>query len=225
MRRAVRGLSTVLVVVGVLLLADVAATLVWQEPISGVYARMQQKRLADRLEAIERVPVTPVERKVLERLPAGAPRLGFAARSLDRRAEEGGPVGRIKVGKIGLDEVVVQGTGTGDLRRGPGHYPDTPLPGARGTVAVAGHRTTYGAPFRRLDQLGRGDHIEMLMPYGRFTYTVERTRIVPPTATWVTNRAAHDRLVLTACHPLYSAAQRIVVFARLSTARARGATA
>jgi len=225
MRRAVRGLSTVLVVVGVLLLADVAATLVWQEPISGVYARAQQKRLADRLAAIERVPVTPVERKVLDRLPAGAPRLGFAARSLDRRAEEGGPVGRIKVGKIGLDEVVVQGTGTGDLRRGPGHYPDTPLPGARGTVAVAGHRTTYGAPFRRLDQLGRGDRIEMLMPYGRFTYTVERTRIVPPTATWVTNRAAHDRLVLTACHPLYSAAQRIVVFARLSTARARGATA
>ena len=225
MRRAVRGLSTVLVVVGVLLLADVAATLVWQEPISGVYARAQQKRLADRLAAIERVPVTPVERKVLERLPAGAPRLGFAARSLDRRAEDGGPVGRIKVGKIGLDEVVVQGTGTGDLRRGPGHYPDTPLPGARGTVAVAGHRTTYGAPFRRLDQLGRGDRIEMLMPYGRFTYTVERTRIVPPTATWVTNRAAHDRLVLTACHPLYSAAQRIVVFARLSTARARGATA
>ena len=191
MRRAVRGLSTVLVVVGVLLLADVAATLVWQEPISGVYARVQQKRLADRLAAIERVPVTPVERKVLDRLPAGAPRLGFAARSLDRRVEEGGPVGRIKVGKIGLDEVVVQGTGTGDLRRGPGH----------------------------------GDRIEMLMPYGRFTYTVERTRIVPPTATWVTNRAAHDRLVLTACHPLYSAAQRIVVFARLSTARARGATA
>ena len=214
MRRAVRGLSTVLVVVGVLLLADVAATLVWQEPISGVYARAQQKRLADRLAAIERVPVTPVERKVLDRLPAGAPRLGFAARSLDRRVDEGGPVGRIKVGKIGLDEVVVQGTGTGDLRRGPGHYPDTPLPGARGTVAVAGHRTTYGAPFRRLDQLGRGDRIEMLMPYGRFTYTVERTRIVPPTATWVTNRAAHDRLVLTACHPLYSAEQRIVVFAR-----------
>lgn len=225
MRRAVRGLSTALIVVGALLLADVVTTLVWQEPVSGIYARVQQKRLSDRLAAIERVPVTPVERKVLKRLPAGAPRLGFAARSLGRRVDEGGPVGRIKVGKIGLDEVVVQGTGTGDLRRGPGHYPDTPLPGARGTVAVAGHRTTYGAPFRRLDQLGRGDRIEMLMPYGRFTYTVERTRIVPPTATWVTNRAAHDRLVLTACHPLYSAAQRIVVFARLSSARARGATA
>jgi len=225
MRRLVRPVSTVLIVVGVLLLADVAATLLWQEPVSGVYARVQQKRLADRLDAIERVPVTPVERKVLARLPAGAPRLGFAARSLDRRLDEGSPLGRIKAGKIGLDEVVVEGTGTGDLRRGPGHYPDTPLPGARGTVAVAGHRTTYGAPFRRLDKLARGDRIEMLMPYGRFTYTVERTRIVPPTATWVTNRVARDRLVLTACHPLYSAAQRIVVFARLSSWRAHGATA
>ena len=225
MRRVVRAVSSVLIVVGVLLLADVAATLLWQEPVSGIYARVQQKRLADRLAAIEQVPVTPVERKVLKRLPAGAPRLGFAARSLLRHAEEGAPVGRIMVRKIGLDDVVVEGTGTGDLRRGPGHYPDTPLPGARGTVAVAGHRTTYGAPFRRLDQLGRGDRIEMVMPYGRFTYTVERTRIVPPTATWVTDRAAQDRLVLTACHPLYSAAQRIVVFARLSSSSARGATA
>ena len=53
------------------------------------------------------------------------------------------------------------------------------------------------------------------MPYGRFAYRVERTRIVAPTATWVTRRVAYDRLVLTACHPLYSAAERIVVFARL----------
>ena len=82
----------------------------------------------------------------------------------------------------------MEGTGTGDLRRGPGHYPDTPLPGARGTVAVAGHRTTYGAPFRRLDELDRGDRVEMVMPYGRFRYRVERTRIVPATATWVTRK-------------------------------------
>jgi sortase A len=124
-------------------------------------------------------------------------------------------MGRIRADAIGLSEVVVQGTGSADLRNGPGHYPGTPVPGERGTVAIAGHRTTYGAPFRRLDDLGRGDRIELEMPYGDFTYRVERTRIVPPTALWVTNRVDHDRLVLTACHPLYSAAQRIVVFARL----------
>jgi sortase A len=85
-------------------------------------------------------------------------------------------------------------------------------------VAIAGHRTTYGAPFRRVDDLGRGDRIELRMPYGRFVYRVERTRIVPPTEVSVTARVSYDRLVLSACHPLYSAAQRIVVFARLEEA-------
>ena len=79
---------------------------------------------------------------------------------------------------IGLDEVVVRGTDGPVLRNGPGHYPETPLPGAGGTVAIAGHRTTYGAPFRDVDELGKGDRIELEMPYGHFSYRVERTRIV-----------------------------------------------
>jgi sortase A len=126
---------------------------------------------------------------------------------------------------IGVSEVVVEGTGTGDLRKGPGHYPATPLPGQHGTVGIAGHRTTYGAPFHDVDDLRKGDRIELAMPYGRFTYRVERTRIVPPTATEVTDRVGYDRLILSACHPLYSAAQRIVVFARLERAEARGPAA
>ncbi len=123
---------------------------------------------------------------------------------------------------FGVNSVVVAGTDTSSLRRGPGHYPGTPLPGARGTVAIAGHRTTYGAPFRKLDKLGRGDRVEVQMPYGTFAYEVERRRIVPPTATWVTRRVGYDRLILSACHPLYSAAKRIVVFARLVDARPKG---
>ena len=119
----------------------------------------------------------------------------------------------------------VEGTGAGDLRKGPGHYPATPLPGQRGTVAIAGHRTTYGAPFHDIDDLDAGDRIEVEMPYGLFHYRVERTRIVEPTATWVTRRVDHDQLVLSACHPLYSAAKRIIVFARLVRAEARGAAA
>jgi len=119
--------------------------------------------------------------------------------------------------------VVVAGTGSKALRKGPGHYPSTPLPGVRGTVGIAGHRTTYGAPFRKIDKLRQGDEIEVEMPYGRFTYRVERARIVPPTATWVTNKVSYDRLILSACHPLYSAAKRIVVFARLVQSAPRGA--
>ena len=100
-----------------------------------------------------------------------------------------------------------------------------PLPGQRGTVAIAGHRTTYGAPFRKIDKVRPGDEITVVMPYGRFTYKVERTRIVPPTAIWVTQRVSYDRLILSACHPLYSAAKRIVVFARLVRSVPRGAAA
>ena len=110
---------------------------------------------------------------------------------------------------------MVEGTATEDLRKGPGHYDNTPLPGERGTVAIAGHRTTYGAPFRTIDQLDRGDQITAEMPYGTFTYRVEKTRIVEPTEVSVYRKVGYDRLILSACHPLYSAAQRIVVFARL----------
>jgi sortase A len=213
-----------MIVAGVLLLADAAVTLLWQEPVSAIYGRIQQGKLEDRLDAIEKAPLAAVDRRALSRLD-GSRRLAFAARSFARRSDDGDPLGRILMPSIGVSEVFVEGTGTGDLRRGPGHYPATPLPGQRGTVAIAGHRTTYGAPFHDVDDLRRGDRIELAMPYGRFTYRVERTRIVPPTATEVTDRVSHDRLVLSACHPLYSAAQRIVVFARLERAEARGAAA
>jgi len=215
MRRALRILSTVLIAAGALLLADGAATLLWEEPVSSLYARIQQDRLEDELAELERSGPPLAERRVLARLPDPGRRLRFAARAALRRLHEGDPVGRLRAGAIGLDEIVVHGTGGADLRKGSGHYPGTPLPGAGGTVAIAGHRTTYGAPFRRIDDLEPRDRIELELPYGSFTYRVERTRIVAPTATWVTHRVAYDRLVLTACHPLYSASQRIVVFARL----------
>ena len=224
MRRALRALSTVLIVAGALLLADAALTVLWQEPVSALYGRVQQDKLEGRLAEIEKAPLAAVDQRALQRLDAGR-RLAFAARSLARRSDDGDPLGRIRMPSIGVSEVFVEGTGTGDLRLGPGHYPATPLPGQRGTVAIAGHRTTYGAPFHDVDDLDRGDRIELAMPYGRFTYRVERTRIVPPTATEVTDPVGYDRLVLSACHPLYSAAQRIIVFARLVRAEARGPAA
>ena len=220
-----RALSSLLIVAGALLVADAVLTVTWQEPVSWVYSRLQQDRLGSQLADVESARPTPVERRALAAMPDGRRRLAFAARSLDRRAEPGRPIGRLELPSIGVEEVVVAGTDAASLRKGPGHYPSTPLPGARGTVAIAGHRTTYGAPFRRLDRIDRGDRIRLVMPYGVFTYRVERTRIVAPTATWVIRRVRHDRLVLSACHPLYSAAQRIVVFARLEGARPRGTLA
>jgi sortase A len=215
----------VLVVAGVLLVADAALTVLWQEPVSALYARLQQGKLDDQLAQLEQEKASPVERKALLRLPPGERRLAFAARALDRRTRPGRAVGRIRIASIGLNSVVVDGTDGASLRKGPGHYPSTPLPGAHGTVAIAGHRTTYGAPFRRIDRVKAGQLIDVEMPYGRFSYRVERTRIVPPTALWVTQRVSYDRLVLSACHPLYSAAKRIVVFAKLVRATPKGTAA
>lgn len=217
-RRALRVLSSVLIVAGAILLSDAVATLVWQEPVSAVYAHFQQGALGDQLVQLERAPLEPAEKRALQKIPDPKRRLAFRARALRRHLTPGDPMGRIVIPAIGVSDVFVQGTGSADLRKGPGHYPATPLPGERGTVAIAGHRTTYGAPFRSVDKLDPGDRIELRMPYARFTYRVERTKIVPPTELSVTDRVAHDRLVLSACHPLYSAAQRIIVFARLDSA-------
>jgi LPXTG-site transpeptidase (sortase) family protein len=117
-----------------------------------------------------------------------------------------------------LDSAPVR-TDQGSLRKGPGHYPDIELPGQSGTVGIAGHRTTYLAPFRTIDQLDRGAEIVVDMPYARFTYRVQKQEIVEPTQTEVVDDVGYPRLVMSACHPLYSAAQRIIVFARLDEVR------
>jgi sortase A len=224
-RSLLRLLSTVLIVSGTLLLADAGSTLLWQEPVSAVYSHVQQGDLEGKLETLDRFKPTPVEQRALKSLPDPSRRLAFSARALARRTDNGDPVGKLLIDRIGLSSVVVEGTDAGDLRKGPGHYPGTPLPGQRGTVGIAGHRTTYGAPFRMIDKVRPGDEIVIVMPYGRFTYKVERTRIVPPTAIWVTQRVRYDRLILSACHPLYSAAKRIVVFAKLVRSTPRGPAA
>jgi sortase A len=222
-RRALRALSTILIVSGAMLIADAGLTLVWQEPISAVYAKLQQRQLAGKLNDLENL--TQLQLKALDRLRSEKRREAFLARLLRRRSHTGDPIGRIKIKRLGINFVVVEGTKADDLRKGPGHYGDTPFPGIHGTVAIAGHRTTYLAPFRKLNKMHKGDLIKLEMPYGEYTYKVQRKpEIVNPDAVeYVTGRKRYDRLALTACHPLYSAKQRIVVFAKLLRVKARGA--
>lgn len=224
MRRALRALSTVLIAGGILLLADAGLTIVWQEPVSALYARVQQHDLKGQLVEIERTGPTRSEKRALKRLKSSLRRMAFLARSLRRKTSDGDPIGRIKIPKIGANFVVVEGTRAPDLRRGPGRYADTSLPGLRGTVGIAGHRTTYLAPFRDVDRLVRGSSIVLEMPYGRFTYRVFSKRIVDPGDVAVIDPVRRQRrLVLTACHPLYSAAKRIVIFSELVRSEPRGA--
>ena len=123
--------------------------------------------------------------------------------------------------------VFVQGTDETSLQKGPGHYPETPFPGQGGTVGIAGHRTTYLAPFRHIDSVEKGDRIYLEMPYAKFTYEVQKTAIVDPSDVGVVHEVGYERLVLSACHPLYSAEHRYIVFAHLVRKRlskdARGA--
>jgi sortase A len=128
---------------------------------------------------------------------------------------EGGAVARIVIPRIDVDKIVVHGVSRDDLKRGPGHYPGTPLPGQPGNAAIAGHRTTYGAPFHRVDELEPGDEILVTTQQGSFRYEVMGTEIVLPTDVEVVHDQGDDRLTLTSCHPKYSARQRIVVSARL----------
>jgi sortase A len=207
LRRVRRAAGFGLLAIGLLLIAEATVTVLWQEPFTALRARGEQKQLAADLDRM-----TPG--------PAGAPipagRLPERAQALERRTREGGALGRIVIPRIGAKFVFVQGTDTGDLQKGPGHYTDTALPGSGGTVGIAGHRTTYLAPFRNIDDLARGDQVELRMPYAKFTYVVDGSRIVSPGDVSVLRHRSGDWLVLTACHPLYSAAQRIVVSARLA---------
>ena len=216
-RRPLKALSWLLVLLGTLLLIDAGVTLFWQEPFSALYARIQQDQLAGALKNVEHAKPTPVEQHRLARLPNERKRIAFLAKELQRHAAQGSAVGRIHIPRIGANFVVVNGTSTADLTKGPGIYPQTRFPSASGTTAIAGHRTTYLAPFRHVDALRKGDRILLNMPYARFTYTVIGHKIVDPTDFGAAvNGVGYSRLVLSACTPLYSAAQRILVFARLT---------
>ncbi len=129
---------------------------------------------------------------------------------------EGDPTARIQIPKIGVDKIVVEGVALGDLKKGPGHYPGTPLPGQQGNAAIAGHRTTYGAPFNRIDELVPGDEIRVETAQGSFRYIMSEQRIVSPSQVDVLDDAGDNRLTLTSCNPKYSARQRIIVIAQLA---------
>jgi sortase A len=138
------------------------------------------------------------------------------ARRFRAGLELGQPLGRIEIQKLGLDAVFVHGTRWGaDLSRGPGHYDTTSLPGLGKVTAIAGHRTTFGAPFRHIDRLEAGDLITLEMPYGTFVYRVFMHEIVDDEDWSIVRPRGFDTLVLSACHPLFSASQRWIVYARL----------
>jgi LPXTG-site transpeptidase (sortase) family protein len=131
--------------------------------------------------------------------------------------KEGQPLTRIEIPRLGVDTIVVQGTSPSALRAGAGHYPSTPLPGQSGNVGIAGHRTTYGRPFARVDQLKVKDRIVLTTPIGRYTYRVSRPPFLTNPYDWsIVAKTKEPLLTLTTCHPKGSARQRLIVRAELT---------
>jgi sortase A len=217
-----RRIGTILIVLGALAIVYGAAVLLWRDPVTDLYARYQQHKLAGELESDW--PNYETGRLGADfrgddaaRLAAVRAQVADAARDFQRRLRDGRPMGRLVVRRMGLRVVFVQGTNWAhDLSKGPGHYKQTSVPGLGRTTAIAGHRTTFGAPFRHIDRLKKGDPIVVQLPYGTFLYRVLSHRVVKDNDWSIIRQRGFDELVLSACHPLYSASHRWVVFARLS---------
>jgi sortase A len=221
-RRALHIFSISLITAGIVVLADVAMTLAWKEPLSTIYGSIQQGKAAGELDRLEKSFLdSPGVRQATAAVPDESPRelrrrASKLAGLFSKQVTESEGIGRIKIPGIDLDAVVVEGTDSSALQKGPGRYPDTAFPGQGKTIGIAGHRTTYLAPFRHINEIADGDEVVLEMPYGTFTYTVQKHEIVDPSQVDIVDDVGYERLVMTACHPLYSAAQRWAVFARLS---------
>ncbi|MEX0666190.1 MAG: class E sortase [Acidimicrobiia bacterium] len=216
MRRVIGAIGRSFVTVGVLILLFVTYQL-WG---TGLYASREQDRLRDEftssLDRRSNEP-TPSTSTTGVTAPAVTTTTSPPAR-LTPLAHDGEPIAQIRIPRIAIDSIVVQGVSRDNLRKGPGHYPDSPLPGQEGNAAIAGHRTTYGAPFGSLEQLEKGDRIFIRTAQGDFTYEIfQANLVVKPTDVQVLepDRVRPAILTLTTCTPKYSAAQRLVVKAAL----------
>lgn len=234
-----RRAGLVLGVAGALLLVWGATVYFWQEPFTGLYTHFQQRRLADRYEErgrSYREPAVPGSLSTVSeespgetgaepgeeaRREAERQDLAAAAKAYRLASREGEPIGRIVIPRLGIRLVVVNGTGVADLRQGPGRDLRTFMPGEGELVYIAGHRTTYGAPFRHIDRLQVGDPVYLEMPYGRFEYRVTGSEVVAPSQVEKLRSRGREELALQASHPPYSARQRFIVHARLAGVKPR----
>jgi sortase A len=214
MRRLVRVVGNALIVVGVAVLVWVFVVWQWNDPFTALYTRWEQHRLAGahqeivaRFEPKRAIP--PVATKAEEQAVVAR-----YARRMRASVGRGDPIGRIVVPRLHLNMLLVNGTDHDSLTRGPGRDLRTYLPGQGQLVYIAGHRTTYLAPFASIEKMKPGDRITLTMPYGTFEYAVTGHRIVDATDLGVLRSHGREIVVLQACHPRFFASHRYLVIAR-----------
>ena len=222
MRRIVRIAGTTLVVVGALMLVWVVIVWRWQDPFTAAYTHWKQHQLAssyhDRFAAYKPAPAprTTISPELAERV------LGQEARRYRLDSHRGQAIGRIRVPRLGLNMILVNGTDESSLEKGPGRDLRTYMPGEGQLIYIAGHRTTYLAPFSHIDAMRPGDSITLEVPYGTFRYRVFRHVIVPADDLSVLRSHGREVVALQACHPRFFASERYIVYGRLTEVEPRG---
>jgi len=220
MRRSIRLLGTLLATAGVLTLLWAVLVWQWQDPFTAVYTKWKQHQLASQYDkrtrsfepAISGVTVAAEQQSIARE-----------AKRYRRSSRRGEVIGRLGVPRMGVNMLLVNGTDHDTLKKGPGRDERTFMPGENRLVYIAGHRTTYLAPFSHIDRLRSGDRITIEVPYGTFIYAVTRHRIVKSTDLSVLRSPRHEVVELQACHPRFFASHRYIAYARLLRVEPRGA--
>ena len=224
MSRFARITGTVLAIAGVGLLVWVVVVWRWQDPFTALYTTWKQHQLSSsyerRARAYRRTPVKPGVS-----LASATAQIRAEARRYRLASKRGQPIGRIRVPRLGLDMVLVDGTDHDTLTKGPGLDRRTYMPGEGQLVYIAGHRTTYLAPFAHIERLEPGDPVTLEVPYGTFVYRVFKHRIVASDDLAVLRSHGRDVVELQACHPRFFASHRYIAYARLVRIEPRGAPA
>jgi len=218
MRRFLRTLGTLLIVAGLATLGWAFAVWRWEDPFTSLYTAYEQRSLSSGLEQRFASYAPAVEQP--ERLEPAE--LAAEAKRYRRATSTGDGIGHLEVPRLGVNMVLVYGTDAKTLKRGPGLDPRTFFPGQNRLVYVAGHRTTYGAPFSKIESLRAGDEIRVEMPYATFTYTVTGSRIVAASDLSVLKSKRYEQIALQACHPRFFASHRWITYGRLTKVDAPG---
>jgi len=219
-RRYIRLLGTLLAVAGVLLLLWSLLVWQWQDPFTALYTKWKQRQLATQY-----VKRTESFKPAIAKNTVAAERASIAREAKRYRlsSTRGEVIGRLRVPRMGVNMLLVNGTDHDTLKKGPGRDSRTFMPGENRLVYIAGHRTTYLAPFSHIDRLRRGDRVTIEVPYGTFIYAVTRHRIVKSTDLSVLRSPRYEVVELQACHPRFFATHRYIAYAQLLRVEPRGA--
>lgn len=216
MRRPLRIIGTVCAGAGILAVIWALVVWQWQDPFTALYTSQQQRKLAAAFDQQASAYMPGAHASQDGSRPSMAEEqhvVLHAAERYRRGLKEGDAVGRLRVPRLGLNVIVVNGTDHDSLTKGPGRYAKSYVPGEGQLVYIAGHRTTYGAPFAHIERLRKGDPVTFELPYATFYYRVRNTAIVPSSDIERLHSHGREVIALQACHPRFFATERYIVYA------------